>query len=134
MTKLVDVFHESTYYLLNKISGSLIGVDPLRTGMAALQSIKAACATFRDELSRRSSVDMENLAMDYAVLEFAIAEVERILQNLIESTGDPLYVPETPSRLLSADQKTAYIFSLYLEAQVRKLQTWAKEIDEDYAE
>jgi hypothetical protein len=119
MQKLVNVFPSTLGYAFEKVSHVFYD-GTVEIGRWGLEHIKTAFYEFHEAVGQRDMDAYEGLERDNKYIEHAIARLEKMLDAIESGVSKP------------EDECDGHIYISFLREQSDELQTYAKQIDEDY--
>jgi transcription termination factor NusB len=122
--KLVSIFSSTLDYHFEKVFESIFKSKPASFGEINLQQIDKTLDAFREALEKRG-IELEtydSINYVYELIDYPLNELKDFFHNLKSGM-------ET-----NINEKTAYIFTFFLNKQVSELRQMAQEIDEEYSE
>jgi predicted HTH domain antitoxin len=122
--KLVSIFSSTLDYHFEKVFESIFKSKSASFGEINLQQIDKTLDAFREALEKRG-IELEtydSINYVYELIDYPLNELKDFFHNLKSGM-------ET-----NINEKTAYIFTFFLNKQVSELRQMAQEIDEEYSE
>lgn len=120
MEKLASIFPSTLNYHFGKVSETIYKSAPTSSGEASLQQIDRALNAFREALEKRG-IEVET----YDSINYVLQLIDYPLNELKTFFHSSKSGMET-----NINEKTAYIFSFFMNKQISKLKQIAQEIDE----